>query len=178
MRSMNLVAAVLFASWAVVAGCSSDDSNPPATAPYDSGEPPYVEAGVLPGPVTITITGEGVVASSDAVPTTGTTDSGLVIADGGFTGTVVCTSTKAAGPGTGACTAPQGSTLSVIPAVGWTFQAWTGGGAQQGVSDYFDVNASTPSPLTAVFVPVGAGDDAGAPAVDSGSGIQDAAKGG
>ena len=172
MRSMNLLASVLFASVAVVAavqaGCSSGNngggtsSNPP----FDAGVVVVPDGGsMFAGPVTITVSGNGYVQSNDG---TG--------GDGGTGPSVNCGTLANGSKGT-ACTAAQGLTLYANPNMGAAWGDWSatvdGGAVEVQASQDYAVISATPNPLTANFVTQSNGPDSAAPPVvpmDSGTG--------
>src|SRR5580693_7113765 len=74
MRPMVLLASALFPSLVVAgiqAGCSSDDSAAPPNTVPDSGPIVVPEAGPSAQPVTVIISGKGIVVSNDGVPEDG-----------------------------------------------------------------------------------------------------------
>jgi hypothetical protein len=142
-QSMVALGALLITIGSVMA-CSSDDSSSPQQEPFDSGSVTVPEAGPqAQAAVTVQVQGSGTVQSSDAQP-----------ADGGTSGTVVCSATSPATQ----CVAPVRTTLYAIPAVGWVLSGWTTTGLAPGVSlagtfSSYTVTTATPSPLIAVFIP-------------------------
>jgi hypothetical protein len=164
MRSMNVLAAVLFASLAsagALVGCSSDDSNP-ATPPFDAGTVTVPEAAVETAAVSIIVTGSGYV----------TTEDGADVEGGYYVGQDVLCGVLPNGTKSTSCSAPQGSEFYGIPSQGWQWQGWfaTVDGGLVLVSQDMDFvsNAQTPNPLTALFVPQSNGPDAAPPSSPDG----------
>ena len=124
-------------------GCSGGDgSSPPSDAP-DSGASTVSEGDQqAPEYVAVQVQGSGTVLSQDAAPT----------ADGGITGSVVCSS----GSPASRCSAQVGTTLYAFPASGWALAGFTAPGLAAGTDlagarMTYTVTAATPSTLMVVF---------------------------
>jgi uncharacterized repeat protein (TIGR02543 family) len=167
MRPMVLLASALFPSLilaGIQAGCSSDDNNaPPVNTPPDSGPIVVPEAGPSAQPVTVIISGKGLVVSNDGFPEDGGPN-GYVNGDGGAP-VVDCP---------GSCVAPQGTTIYAYPQVGtyfadggvnqpgYVFAGWTtsDGGVTVSTFSNLQIGPYTSSPITANFVLTPSGPDA------------------
>jgi uncharacterized repeat protein (TIGR02543 family) len=173
---MVLLASALFPSLVVAgiqAGCSSDDSAAPPNTVPDSGPIVVPEAGPSAQPVTVIISGKGIVVSNDGVPEDGGPN-GFVNADGGRP-IVDCP---------GSCIAPQGTTLYAYPQIGtyfpdggvdqqgYVFAGWTAADGGVTVSTFasLQIGGYTSNPLTANFVPTPNGLDADVPLNEDGGG--------
>jgi hypothetical protein len=176
MRPMVLLASALFPFLllaSIQAGCSSDDNATTVLTPPDSGPITVPEAGPKPGPVTVIISGKGVVVSYDGTPQDGGPN-GFVGGDGGAP-LVDC-------PGN--CIAPQGTTITAYPQVGtnfpdggvnapgYVFAGWTSadGGVLINPAASLTIGPVTGTPITANFILGPTGLDASVPLNEDGGG--------
>ena len=163
--SRNRVATVALVPVALLTAsltaCSSSDNNPVSSfTPFDSGSVPVPEAGPQPTPITVQVQGHGTVYSADVHP-----------ADGGLVGTFTCGASSTPAQ----CTAPLRATLYALAEPDYILARWTTTGLAASAdlghgSNSYTVGTSSPSPLIAVFVPLGTTgvSDAGTTADDGG----------